>query len=176
VSNEESGRKAVVVLAAAAVLLLVAVIALSVVAVKWHGEATDAKDETAAGRAALAQAKEDIVQLASYSYQDGAADYPDYLGDFTSDKVAQPYVDSAKEFQKVIIGTKTVAKASIIDAAYRVVSKTDVEILAFVDQVMTSNTQKGVSVDQQRIQMTMKLVGGTWKIDDLQYQTHVQAH
>ena len=175
-SSDSNGRKAVGVLAAAAALLLVAVIVLSVLAVKWHGEANDAKDATAAGQAALGQAKKDLVTIGSYSYKNGAADYPDFLDQLSSPELSKKYADTAKAFQKAIIGSHTVAKASVVDAAYRVVDTHQVEVLAFVDQVMTSNAEQGrVNVDQQRVRLTMKQLGGQWKIDNFELLTHATA-
>jgi hypothetical protein len=173
VTSDSNGRKVVGVLAAASALLLVAVIVLAVLAVKWHGDADDAKDETAAGRSALAQAEKDLVMIGSYSYKNGAADYPDFFDQLSSPKLVQTYTSSAKGFQKAIVGSHTVAKASVVDAAYRVVDTHQVEVLAFVDQVMTSNADKGrVNVDQQRVRMTMKQLGGQWKIDNFELLTH----
>lgn len=174
-SSDSNGRKAVGVLAAAAALLLVAVVVLAVLAAKWHGEVADAKAETAAGQAALAQAKQDLVTIGSYSYQNGAADYPDFLDQLSSPALSKKYADSAKAFQRAIVGTHTVAKATVVDAAARVVDSHQVEVLAFVDQVMTSNAQKGVNVDQQRVRLTMKELGGEWKIENFELLTHATA-
>ncbi|GAB2988350.1 hypothetical protein [Nocardioides montaniterrae] len=170
-SELNSGRKIAAVLGAACTLLLIAVVVLSVLAVKWHGQASDAKADTAAGRAALAQAKKDLELMEAYSWKEPGS-YDDWADAFTSPEVAQPFRRNLKMTEKVIALSKTVAKGDIVDAAYRVVDAHHVEILAFVDQIIVAHTQNPLTVDQQRVRMTMTTIGGQWKISNFEVVQH----
>ena len=163
---EDRGRRVVVALTALSTVLLVAVVVLTVLAIRWHGQAADAKDEKAAGRAALAAARADLVDITTYSYKTIDKDFG-WLSDFSDQKTAAPFEKNQKALTKVVKASRTVAKGAVSDAMSRVVSTGQVEILAFVDQVLRSDTDKGVNLEQQRVSMTMRLTGGTWKIERL---------
>lgn len=169
-------EKPVAVLSAACALLLVGVVVLGVLAAKWHHKADQAVDDasarTDASQAALDAAKKDLVKLSSYSYKNGAADFGDWYDDCTDNVVTPAFRKVQGALKKFVIDSHTVAVGTVIDAAPRLVSTTDVEVLAFVDQRRTANTFKGATVEQQRISMTMKLVGGKWLIDRVQSLNH----
>ena len=173
-SNEDSGRGAVaripVILAAASAVLLVAVLVLAFLAFRpthgWYHQAQTAKKDAAAGQAALDAARADLIDITTYDYKTVDTDKA-WLSDFSDPKVAQPFATNQQALTKVIKSSRTVASGTVVDAMSRVVSDTQVEVLAFVDQVLRSNISKGVNLQQQRVTMTMTLVGGAWKISRL---------
>ncbi|GAB4003160.1 hypothetical protein [Nocardioides ultimimeridianus] len=172
-SNDDSGRGAAAripaILAAACAVLLVAVVVLGVLACRphgWYHEAHAAKKDAAAGQAALDAARADLIDITTYDYKTVDQD-KGWLADFSDPQVAQPFAKNQQSLAKVIKGSHTVAKGTVVDAMSRVVSDSQVEVLAFVDQVLRSNLDKGVSLQQQRVTMTMSLVGGVWKISRL---------
>ncbi|MCY1376666.1 hypothetical protein D9M69_641750 [compost metagenome] len=63
------------------------------------------------------------------------------------------------------------AKGQIVDAAARAVGPTQVEVLAFVDQALTDEENKDIKIEEQRVSLTMKLVGGTWLVDQLELKS-----
>jgi hypothetical protein len=173
VSTDESGRKAVTPLVALLGGLLavsvVAVAVLAVLAAKWHGDVSkwhDAQAEDAAGRAALAAARADLTDITTYDYKTIGKDFA-WLDDFSDPKTSAPFAKNQKVLAKVVQQSRTVAKGDVTDAMSRVVSPSQVEVLAFVDQVLRSDAGKGYKLEQQRVSMTMKLVAGDWKISRL---------
>lgn len=172
-SNEDSGRSAAariaVILAAVSALLLLAVVTIGILAFRphgWYHQAHAAKDDTAAGEAALAAARADLADITTYEYKTVDDDFG-WLSDFSDPKIAKPFADNQKALARVVKATRTIATGSVVDAMDRVVSDSQVEVLAFVDQVLRSNVHKGVSLQQQRVSMTMVLTGGSWKISRL---------
>ncbi|HWU22436.1 MAG TPA: hypothetical protein VN088_12970 [Nocardioides sp.] len=169
-STEDSGRGAaariLAVLAVACALLLVAVVVLSILAFRphgWYDGAHSAKKDADAAQAALDAARADLIDITTYDYKTVDQD-KGWLADFSDAKVAEPFARNQQSLAKVIKGSRTVAKGSVVDAMSRVVSDTQVEVMAFVDQVLRSNLDKGVSLQQQRVTMTMTLVDGVWRI------------
>jgi Mce-associated membrane protein len=160
------------VLAVVSALLLVAVVVLGVLAFRPHGwrhEAAVAEDDaarTSAGQAALDAARADLIDITTYSYRTIDKDFG-WLADFSDPKTAAPFAKNQRALAKVVKGSRTVAKGSVVDAMSRVVSPQQVEVLAFVDQALQSTSVKGVSLEQQRVSMTMVLVNGDWKISRL---------
>lgn len=170
----DPGRRSLIrALAALEVLLLIAVIVLVVLATKWHGDANRWQDkadrasaDSAAGEAALAAARKDLTDITTYDHSTIDKDFG-WLEDFSDPKTSAPFAKSQKALAKVVKDTKTVAKGTVTDAMSRVVSPSQVEIMAFVDQVLRSDVGKGYHLEQQRVSLTMKLVAGDWKISRL---------
>ena len=169
-STEERSRKVVAALAALSTLLVVALVVVSVLAAHWHSHADKAQRradgadaDAAAGRAALDQARKDLVDLTTYSYRTAGKDDA-WLDDFADAKTAKPFAANQKAITRVVRLSKTVAKGTVEDAMTRVVSPTDVEVMAFVDQVLVSRGQKRAHIEEQRVSMTMKRVDDAWKI------------
>ena len=167
-STEERGRRAVVPLAALSALLLVAVVVLAVLASKWHGDASKAKDEKAAGEAALTAARAYLVDFTSYDYKNADKTIAGWPADFTDADVVAPFIKNQSVLVKTIKKSRTVAKGKVEASMSRTISTDQVEVLAAVTQVMRSNAAKGYHVEQQQFSLTMKLVGGTWKIERLE--------
>ncbi|GAB3860266.1 hypothetical protein GCM10028801_22770 [Nocardioides maradonensis] len=172
-STEDSDRGAAaritVILAAASAVLLVALVVLGVLAFRphgWYDQAQTARQDSAAGQAALDAARADLIDITTYDYKTVNTD-KGWLSDFSDPKVAQPFASNAQALEKVVKSSKTVASGTVVDAMSRVVSDTQVEVLAFVDQVLKSNIAKGVNLQQHRVTMTMTLVDGAWKISRL---------
>jgi Mce-associated membrane protein len=169
-SDRHPAARIASVLAAVSAILLVALLVLSFLAFRpthgWYHQARSAKNDAAAGQAALDAARADLIDITTYGYASIDKDF-DWLSDFSDPKTAEPFAKSQKSLAKVVKGSKTVAKGSVVDAMSRVVSDNQVEILAFVDQVLRSNIRKGYSLEQQRVSMTMVRVDGTWKISRL---------
>ncbi|TNM43310.1 hypothetical protein FHP29_06375 [Nocardioides albidus] len=123
-----------------------------------------------AEKAAVAAAKEVLVQVTSYSWKDGEHDFA-WLDRLSNAELKEKLAANVAKLQEAIVDGKVTAKGQVVDAAGRVVDETQVEVLAFVDQVITDDHNPDVKVDQQRVSMTMKLVKGEWLVDRLDVLT-----
>ena len=124
-----------------------------------------AKDDAA--KAALDAAKKVLVQITTYSWKDGEHDFA-WLDQIANEQLKAKLAPNVSGLQKAIVGGKVTAKGQVVDAAPRAVSDSQVEVLAFVDQAIGNDTDKDVKIEEQRVSMTMKLVGGHWLVDRLE--------
>ena len=124
-----------------------------------------AKDDAA--KAALDAAKKVLAQITTYSWKDGEHDFA-WLDQIANTELKAKLAPNVSGLQKAIVGGKVTAQGKVVDAAPRAVSARQVEVLAFVDQAITNDTDKDVKIEEQRVSMTMKLVGGSWLVDRLE--------
>lgn len=123
--------------------------------------------ENEAEQAALAAAKTILAEVTSYSWKDGEHEFA-WLDKIANTELKDKLAPNVSGLQKAIVDGKVSAKGQVVDAASRAISTTQVEVLAFVDQALTDETNKDVKIEQQRVSMTMKLVGGDWLVDRLE--------
>lgn len=123
--------------------------------------------ENEAEQAALGAAKTILAEITSYSWKDGEHEFA-WLDKIANTELKDKLAPNVSGLQKAIVDGKVSAKGQVVDAAARAVSGTQVEVLAFVDQALTDETNKDVKIEQQRVSMTMKLVGDTWLVDRLE--------
>ncbi|AIY17320.1 hypothetical protein GUY44_13220 [Pimelobacter simplex] len=123
--------------------------------------------ENEAEQAALAAAKTILAEITSYSWKDGEHEFA-WLDKIANTELKDKLAPNVSGLQKAIVDGKVSAKGQVVDAASRAISGTQVEVLAFVDQALTDETNKDVKIEQQRVSMTMKLVGGDWLVDRLE--------
>ncbi|GAA3651663.1 hypothetical protein GCM10022237_09400 [Nocardioides ginsengisoli] len=128
-------------------------------------EALTAKDDAA--QSALDAAKKVLVQITTYSWKDGEHDFG-WLDQIANADLKAKLAPNVSGLQKAIVGGKVTAKGQVVDAAPRAVSDSQVEVLAFVDQAITNDTDKDVKIEEQRVSMTMKRVDGAWLVDRLE--------
>ncbi|TYL49602.1 hypothetical protein FXB39_12975 [Nocardioides sp. BGMRC 2183] len=176
-SNDASHRTSVRALAALLVLALVAIAYLWV----RYDEARDdnaaaqervaeLESEQAAGEEALAEARSLLVDMTTYSHQTVAEDFGwlDRIGD---EELRKRMAANVEALSRIIKDSEARAEGKVVDAASRVVGPDQVEVVAFVDQVIRDGEQKGVKVEEQRISMTLVRDGDTWSIDRLDLQS-----
>ncbi len=127
-----------------------------------------------AEQAALTAAKEILVHITSYSWKDGEHDFAwlDKIGNAQLKEQLDPNVSG---LQNAIVGGKVTAKGQVVDAAARVIDTAQVEVLAFVDQAISDESNKDVKIEEQRVSMTMKLVKGEWLVDRLELLSGANA-
>ncbi|UUW87839.1 hypothetical protein [Pimelobacter simplex] len=123
--------------------------------------------EKEAEQAALGAAKSILVEVTSYSWKDGEHEFA-WLDKIANTELKDKLAPNVSGLQKAIVDGKVSAKGQVVDAAARAVSTSQVEVLAFVDQALTDETNKDVKIEQQRVSLTMKLVDGTWLVDRLE--------
>ena len=151
------------------VIALVAALVAALVVIGWQAidgrggsdDSSDAQSDTASGQEALEVAKALLLEITSYSWKDGEHDFA-WVDQLESKELKSRLAPNVPDLQKRIVEGKVTAKGKVIDAMYRVVEKTQVEVMAFVDQAIADETSKDVKIEEQRVSMTLKLVDGQW--------------
>lgn len=119
-----------------------------------------------AEKAALEAAKEVLAEVTTYSWKDGEHDFA-WLDKIANAELKEKLAPNVSGLQQAIVDGRVTAKGQVVDAAARAVDATQVEVLAFVDQAITDDTNADVKIEEQRVSMTMKLVKGEWLVDRL---------
>ncbi|WGX94501.1 hypothetical protein [Nocardioides sp. L-11A] len=120
-----------------------------------------------AEKAAIEAAKEVLVETTTYSWKDGEHDFA-WLDKIADTELRAKLEANVSTLQQAIVDGRATAKGQVVDAAGRVVDASQVEVLAFVDQAITDETNADVKIEEQRVSMTMKLVDGSWLVDRLE--------
>lgn len=173
-SRDEKAGTLTVLLAAA----LVACLAVGGWLVKQHDDqAEELADvqakvqrldaEKRASREALEAAGAFVARATTYSYRAGQHDFA-WVEELHDPEVRERYEPVVKDLQKAIRQNRTTAEGRVVDSAARVVDETQVEVLAFVDQALTDPGGE-VSVEQSSITVTMRLVAGEWRVDEIRF-------
>lgn len=167
--------------------LVIALVAALVVAlgfgvwafVDGRGAADDRNSAQAqvADYAARAQAEQDAIKAASafvvdvttYSAKAGEHDLA-WIDQIQNEEVRKSFQEGKPALQKRIVDTNTNAKGQVLSAAARVIDPTQVEVLVVADQVIKEG-EKPLGGEQPGMNITMKLIGGTWRVDNFQYLT-----
>lgn len=164
-------------LVAGGIVILALVGGLVFAAVGWrHADARAARAATQIGQAdhadslresALAAAKQDAVDFASYNYTTLAADFARARSHLTPDFAAK-YDQISAQLRAVIVQYRGQSKAAVLGAAVQSVGPKQAVVLLFVDQTITTNQSKTPRVDRNRMQLTLqRQSNGTWLISDL---------
>lgn len=119
-----------------------------------------------AEKAALEAAKKVLAETTTYSWKDGEHDFA-WVDKIANAELKEKLEANVSALQQAIVDGKVTAQGQVVDAAARAVDDTQVEVLAFVDQAITDDENTDVKIEEQRVSMTMKLVGGEWLVDRL---------
>lgn len=170
----------VIALAAALVVALAACAWLLVDNRRDADDAADARSqarelqaEKDANKDAITAASAFVTKATSYSWEEGKHDFA-WIDELQNEQVRERLEQNAEDLKKAIEVSKTSAKGEVVQAAGRVVGAEQVEVLAYYSQAITDDSGD-VSVQDGSILMTMKLVGGDWKVDSLQFLSQVGA-
>lgn len=168
------------------VLALVAALVVSLGVCGWlvrenndrDAEARDAREraqtleaEKQAYQDAVAAASAFVAEVTTYSFEEGEHDF-DWVEDLQDEKVREQFRERVADLQRTIVASKTSARGQVTESAARVVDRTQVEVLAVVDQAITDQEQN-VSVEQSSISLVMTLVGDEWLVDTLTFLSSV---
>ncbi len=127
--------------------------------------------EKQANKDAIEAASAFVAEVTTYSYKEGEHDF-DWVEELQDEKVREQFRERVADLQRTIVLSKTSARGQVTESAGRVVDRTQVEVLAVVDQAITDQDGK-VSVEQSSIRLTMTLVGGEWLVDTLTFLSSV---
>ena len=136
-----------------------------------RNEVRELQAEKAANKDAITAASAFVTKATSYSYEDGKHDFA-WVDELQNKEVRERLEKNVADLKKAIEVSKTSAKGQVVEAAGRVVSPEQVEVLAYYSQAITDDSGE-VSVQDGSILMTMKLVGADWKVDSLQFLSQV---
>lgn len=130
-------------------------------------EQGDLAAEKAASQAALESAQQVLVEITTYSWKEGDHDFA-WLDKIAGTELREKLAPNVPALQSAIVKGKVTAQGTVIDSAARVVDATQVEVLAFVDQAITDETNKDIKIEEQRVSMTMTLVDDAWLVERLE--------
>ena len=139
-------------------VVLVAALGLSAF-LGWRLKQLD--DTAAAGRAALAAARNYAVILTTLDATDIDKNYRQAL-DGATGQFKDEYSQGSTQLRQVLIDNKAAGRGLVVDAAVKSATKTKVEVLLFVDQSVTNVVNPSPRIDRNRVQMTMELVDNRW--------------
>lgn len=170
-STKPPSRNAFLAVSAA---LAVALVVIAVLVVKVNDDSpevgasrsADLAVEKEAGEAALAAARQVLVDMTTYDYKTIDDDF-EWIDQITDPDLHARMTKNVKSLTRIIRSSKATAKGEVVDAAPRVVDAKNVEVLAFVDQLIKDAEHKGYKVEEQRISMTMVLDEGEWRVGRL---------
>jgi Mce-associated membrane protein len=119
------------------------------------------RDTAAAARAALEVARNYAVTLTSVD--DGKVDenFAQVL-DGATGEFRDMYSQSAAQLRQLLIDNKAVSHGTVVDAAIKSATKDKVEVLIFVDQSISNNTNPEPRIDRSRVAITMERIDDRW--------------
>ncbi len=127
--------------------------------------ALTARDD--ATQSALEAAQAVLLEVTTYSWKDGEHEFA-WLDKIANTELKEKLAPNVGDLQAAIVEGRVTAQGQVVDAAARAVDDTQVEIVAFVDQAITDEESGDVKIEEQRVSMTMRLVGGDWLVDRLE--------
>jgi Mce-associated membrane protein len=111
--------------------------------------------------AALAAAKADAIDVATYSYLHLHRDFGRVEGESTP-SFRHTFIQSSQSLSKVLVQYKATASAKVLSEAVQSISDSKAVVLLFVNQSVKNTAQQGVSTDDSRIEVTLVRSGDRW--------------
>lgn len=162
---QRSGRRPAPRAIAVAVLLGVAVAtAVTFGVMLANRTATDR-----AGSEALATARAYAVTVTSYDYQTLDRNFADVL-DGATGEFRDQYSGASQALRKLITDAKATSKGTVLAAGIQQADTDQVEVLVFVDQMITNAASPQPRLDRNRVLMTMSPHDGRWLVDKLELE------
>ncbi|MFC3962288.1 hypothetical protein [Nocardia jiangsuensis] len=121
----------------------------------------DERRTDAAADAALEAAKTYAVTLTSVDSNNLDAGFTAVL-DGSTGEFRDMYTRSSGQLRQLLLENKATGKGTVLDAAVKSASETEVDVLLFIDQTVTNAASADPRIDRSRVEMTMQLVDGRW--------------
>lgn len=157
-------RNAVVALSAVAVLLAAASVGLAVT-VKSHLDDRDALDT--ARSAAVAAARQEIVNLDSLSWNTVDADLKRVL-DGATGTFKDQFSRAQKDLKPVVVQRKSESSGQVLFAGVVRADTDTATVLVAVDRTVKDSTDPAGAVAHDRWRVDLEKHGGRWLVSDLQ--------
>ncbi|MFC8530045.1 hypothetical protein [Nocardia sp. NPDC057227] len=121
----------------------------------------DERKTDAAAAAALDAAKTYAVTLTSVDSNNLDAGFTAVL-DGSTGEFRDMYTRSSGQLRQLLLENKATGKGTVLDAAVKSATETEVDVLLFIDQTVTNAASADPRIDRSRVEMTMQLVDGRW--------------
>jgi Mce-associated membrane protein len=115
---------------------------------------------------ALAAARTDAVQLASYNYGDLGRDFGVVVADSTP-SFRRRFTESSDALKSTLTEYKATAEASVVSAGLVSASTSRAVVLVLLDQKIANSKQATPTTDRSQIEITLVSSGGRWLIDQV---------
>jgi Mce-associated membrane protein len=115
---------------------------------------------------ALAAARTDAIDVATYSYLHLQRDFGRVEGESTP-SFRRSFIRSSDNLSKVLVQYKATASAKVLKSAVESISGSNAVVLLFVNQSVANTTQSGVNTDDSRIEVTLVRSGDRWLLQNL---------
>ncbi|WP_330251329.1 hypothetical protein OG874_35075 [Nocardia sp. NBC_00565] len=149
------------VLRGAAAFVVVVLIALVVGAGIAVWKLEQRKDIDDAARQAADTARTYAVTLTSIDFQHIDQNFTDVLNGSTGE-FKDMYSKSSNQLKSLLVQNNAVSKGNVVDSSVKSASENRVEVMLFVDQMVTNTQSPAPRVDRSRVVMTMERVDGHW--------------
>jgi Mce-associated membrane protein len=145
---------------------LVVIVALAVALIISRVQLSNQSATNGDRAGALAAARTDAVDVATYSYLHLQHDFGRVEGESTP-SFRRSFIRSSDSLSKVLVQYKATASAKVLKSAVESISGSKAVVLLFVNQSVANTTQQGVSTDDSRIEVTLVHSGDRWLLQNL---------
>jgi Mce-associated membrane protein len=145
---------------------LIVIVALAVALIVSRVQLSNQGSQNADQSGAVAAAKTDSIDVATYSYLHLQRDFGRVEAEATP-SFRRKFISSSNSLSKVLVQYKATASAKVLRAAVESISNSKAVVLLFVNQSVANTTQQGVSTDDSRIEVTLTRSGNRWLLEDL---------
>ncbi len=150
-----------------ALLCVAAVVVALSVALALSLSALGNQDALGSSRtSALAAARTDAVQLASYNYRDLGRDFGVVVANSTP-SFRRRFTESSDALKSTLTKYKATADAGVVSAGLVSASTSRAVVLVLLDQKIANSKQATPTTDRSQIEITLVSSGGRWLIDQV---------
>lgn len=161
--GESSARRRFLIIEAVSLLVILGLAAALIVS---QVQLSNQNSLNAARASAVAAAKKDANDVATYSYRHLHRDFGRVESESTP-SFRRSFIRSSGSLSKVLVQYKATASAKVLAAAVSSITPSKAVVLLFVNQSVANSTQQGVSTDDSRIEVTLVRSDGRWLLQDL---------
>ncbi len=154
------GSRVLLVCAAIAIGALSVALALSLLALGNQNALSSSRTT------ALAVARTDAVQLASYDYRHLDRNFAT-VADNTTASFRRSFTQSSDALKSTLVKFKATASATVVSAGLVSASASKAVALVLLDQRIANSTQKAPTTDRSQVEITLVSSGGRWLIDQV---------
>lgn len=145
---------------------LIVIVALAAALIVSQVQLSNHDSGNADRSSAVAVAKADAIDVATYSYLHLHRDFGRVEAAATP-SFRRSFIRSSNSLSKVLVQYKATASAKVVRAAVESISDSKAVVLLFVNQSVANSTQQGVSTDDSRIEVTLVRSGNRWLLNGL---------
>jgi len=145
------------------VVLLVALLGTSYLSYSQYRQRSALEAKRDAAVSATRAAKKAMVSMVSYDYRTVDQDFQ-WVETAGTKSFQKFFSEASTKSKQLIVKLEATATGTVIDAAAKPGTKTKVEVLMFVDQLIKSKDDPEGKLDQTRVSMWMVKQDGRWLV------------